>query len=106
MQEIRLRVLCFPRENIFRLICLETDIAVEGNTIKEAKDKMGDALTLYLTSFTDDELNSWAFIRKAPIQYSFFWHIGSFASTISKMRNHLSSLKAIYNPKSTNLSFA
>ena len=72
---IQLRIVGFNKNGIFQFICLETDIAISAETHADAKNKMRDALTSYFQSFSKAELESGAFIRKAPMRYRVGWYL-------------------------------
>lgn len=104
-ETIQLRVLGFNQNGIFRFICLETDIVVTSDTLIGAKIKMKDALLSYFKSFSEEELESFAFMRSAPKKYHALWYILSVAGFIKNVTFFFSS-KVDYDPHSHNLRLA
>lgn len=92
-QIIHLRFYIRRRNNSFEAICLETNIAVVANNFNELIGKISDSTSLYLDSFSKQEINSKKYIRKASFKYILLWNIGFFVSRL------IESLK--YNGPST-----
>ncbi len=98
------RMLAFERQDGWRMICLDTDIAVAAATWDELESKMKDAMTLYLRSFTGEELQRGAYIRLAPISYRVRWW---FRWNIVRLMRLLSGpIRATYDISTSRLNFA
>jgi len=103
---IILRVVAFVQDNRFHLLCLETDIAVVGDSLHEAKQKISDALIAYFKSFSDDEIINGNYLRKAPMRYRFLFTISKYVYNIMQIFKNLSSFTVNYDKNSEHLSFA
>lgn len=66
---IYLRVLSYQKDNEFFSVCLDTGILTCAKSMQESLVKMNDALTVYMKSFTQEEINAGDYIRKAPLKY-------------------------------------
>jgi hypothetical protein len=86
------------------MICLDTDIMVEADSWDNLTRKMEDATILYLRSFSDEELETGAYIRKAPLSYQIRWELVRALMTLFHWLSSPS--KAIYDPQSSRLRFA
>lgn len=98
------RMLAFERQDGWRMICLDTDIAVAAETWAELESKMKDAMGLYLRSFSSDELQGKAYIRLAPSSYRLRWW---FRWNVVRLMRLLSGpIRATYDITTSRLSFA
>jgi hypothetical protein len=104
MHEIRLRVFGFVRGGNTYLVCLETYQVVRGKDLSEAKQKMIDALTVYLKSFSTEEIHSGHYLRPAPIRYRAMWALMSVVGMMFQAWALL--LSFIYDPQSERLKLA
>lgn len=104
-QIIELRIIGFNLDGNFQFICLETDIAISSETLHGAKEKMRDALLSYFQSFSKKEIETNAFMRRAPLKYSVLWYLLSIAGFIKNLTFFFSS-KVDYDPNSQNLKLA
>lgn len=100
---IELRVIGFHRHNTVHLLCLDTDIAVRANSIEEAKRKMVDAMTCYLTSFSKEEIVQGKFLRYSPARYRFLWRVGML---LGFLRRLMQTFSTTYDPHSGQVKFA
>ncbi|MGH2574332.1 MAG: hypothetical protein ACRDFC_01380 [Ignavibacteria bacterium] len=101
---IVLSVLSYYENGNYYSICLDTNIIVRGKTIEESIQKMKDALTVYMRSFTKDEIESEQYIRKAPFKYKLkMWSL-ILAIIFKSFKGSISS--AEFDSSSQNLSFA
>jgi hypothetical protein len=96
---IPLRMLLMFREGKVDIICLETNIAVTGANEPEAIAKMRDATTLYLESFSDQEIAKRKYKRPAPLKYQIL-------SLITALAHNVRRYRADYNSADKNLRFA
>ena len=103
---IKLRVVGFARHGKFYAICLDTYNVVRGNSFEETKGKMADALTLYMRSFTEEEILSGAYLRPAPIQFRIAWALLSIVGLVNRAIFTVSSFIASYDPQSERLRLA
>lgn len=102
---IKLRVMGFVHDSRFELICLDTDIAVSADSIQEAKVKMQNATVSYFKSFSDEEIESGKFLRKAPIRYFVWWRVGNLIRVAARVVYFFSSI-ADYDKDSHTLRLA
>jgi hypothetical protein len=105
MQEIRLRILAHKNNNVYFAICLETDIAIQANSIPKLKSKMRDAILSYFKSFTKEEVESCQYIRKAPLEYRIKWNVIS-CVRFAKQLLRLMVFNINYNPTTHKLQVA
>ncbi|HET6400522.1 MAG TPA: hypothetical protein VFH95_03905 [Candidatus Kapabacteria bacterium] len=104
MDSIILPMMAFGTEGDLKMICLDTDIVVAADNWDTLFRKMKDATLLYLRSFSSEELQAGAYIRKAPFKYQVRWKLGM---TLSRIIRFISGpTEAIYDPQSSNLRFA
>ena len=104
MDAITLRMMAFDDEELWNMICLDTDIAVSAKSFDELIKKMEDATILYLKSFSQEELLRRAYIRKAPASYRLKWHISTKLFGLLKLLSGPS--EAIYDATDSHLRFA
>jgi len=104
--QIRLRIIGFARRGKYYGICLETYNVVRADSFQEVKMKMKDALTLYLRSFTEEELSTGSYLRPAPIQYRALWVLAMVGLLSRALIRRMSSFVADYDPHSENLRLA
>ena len=98
------RMLAFERHDGWRMICLDTDIAVAAVTWDELESKMRDAMRLYLLSFTYEELQQRVYVRLAPVSYRVRWW---FRWNVVRLMHLLSGpIRATYDIDTSRLSFA
>jgi hypothetical protein len=102
---IYLRVLGYNYEGDFRLICIETNIAVEAETLHEAKSKMRDAVLSYFQTFSEEEIEAGAYLRKAPLRYSTLWYVARCTMGLRWISVFFRSL-VTYDPRSNQLKLA
>jgi hypothetical protein len=105
MHEIALRVMAHKKNGIYFAICLETDVAVQADSVQEVKSKMRDALLSYFKSFESKEIEAGEYIRLAPLHYRIRWnaiYIVRFSGQL--LRSMIFNIN--YNPSSRHLSFA
>ena len=100
---IRLRFLVIQRGNKFEAICLDTNIANRANTLESIKQKIFDSTSLYLRSFSKEEIADHVYIRKAPLKYHILWYMPSIANIFLPKYSHD---KAEFDASSGKLSFA
>ena len=101
---LNLRMLAFEHRGEWRMICIDTDIAVAAATWEEIEAKMKDAISLYLRSFTPDELRQGKYIRIAPASYRARWW---FRQTVGRLMRLISGpIRATYDVDTSMLSFA
>ena len=97
-------MLAFERRGEWRMICLDTNIAVAAATWESVETKMKDATRLYLRSFTPTELRQGTYIRLAPATYRARWW---FRKTVVRLMRLLSGpIRATYDINTSLLSFA
>lgn len=101
-KEITLRVIGFSRKGIVHFLCLETDIAVRGDSVEDAKRKMIDALRSYFETFSEEEMQQGDFIRSSPLRYHMMWRVGMFAGFLRRLMTY----NTTYDPHSGQLRFA
>jgi hypothetical protein len=102
-RSIRLRLLVVYKENKFQSICLDTNIANRADSFDQLKQKIFDSTSLYLNSFSEDELLNKAYVRKAPLKYELIWHFKLLQHFFSREYERK---EANYNPHSGKLRFA
>ena len=102
-KEITLRVIGFTRKSGYHFLCLDTDIAVRGDSIEDTKRKMVDALRSYFETFTEEEMERGKFIRYSPFRYRVLWRVGMFAGFLRRL---MQTFNTTYDPHSGQLRFA
>jgi len=105
IHEIALRVMAHKKDGEYFAICLETDVAVQANSIQEMKSKMRDAMLSYFKSFEPEEIEAGEYIRMAPLHYRIRWntiYIIHFAGQL--LRSMIFNVN--YDPSSRHLRFA
>lgn len=105
MQKIVLRAIGQKKGDTYTVICLDTDIMVQGTSAEEVERKVRDALLSYFKSFSKQEIERGAFIRKAPIRYFAKWYI---VNALSFTRNilNLIAYNFNYDPSSRHINLA
>jgi len=102
--EIKLRVIAFARNGHIYVVSLDTNQIVRGESFDEVKKKMKDALTVYMKSFSADELDSNKYVRLAPLRYRVVWNLMMTMGRAFKAWATL--LDFIYDPQSERLKLA
>ena len=106
MTELRLRIVAYSRRGYYYAVCLDTYNVVRGQSLDEAKRKMADALTLYLKSFSEEELTRREYLRPGPLLYRAMWHFLSLAGAMTNAISSITHFIANYDPHSERLRFA
>lgn len=101
---IYLRIMAFEDKGKFFAICIDTNIVVRGETMQNAKDKMIDAISSYLNTFSVEEINSGQYVRIAPFKYRFLYK--ALPKVIRFLKLITQTSKIEYNPDSKNVRFA
>ena len=101
--QISLRVIGFSRKGSIHFLCLDTDVAVRGNSVEDAKRKMVDALRSYFETFTEKEMEQGEFIRYSPLRYRLLWRVGM---GVGFLRRLMQTFVTTYDPHSGQLKFA
>ena len=94
----------FRKGEMWYMLSLDTNIAVQARSWEELTEKMKDATILYLESFSPQELATGKWIRKAPVKYWIAWR---FKHTFVRAMNLLNGpLEADYDPTTSRMRFA
>ena len=101
-EEISLRIVGQKKGNIYFAICLETDVAVQGNSKEEVGRKMRNALLAYFKSFNPEELRRGDFLRRVPFQYHAQWYVLRAVRFAKEILNTITFV-AEYDPSSRRL---
>lgn len=101
---IILRVISYVKDDHYYAICLDTDIVVQGKSLIEVKNKIIDAVTVYMRSFNEKEIEQEKFIRKAPLKYFFRLWLFALQFTFYQIKGSINS--AEYDPQSHHLKLA
>ena len=104
-KSVPLRVIGFVRDGNFQMICIDTDVAISAKSEEEAKRKLVDALVSYFKTFSNEELESGLFWRRAPLTFFLLWYF-SLTRNFAKGIFYLFSSKADYDLNSHNLRLA
>ncbi len=100
---ISLRVVGFSRKGEQYFLCLDTDVAVRGDSVENAKRKMVDALRSYFETFTEEEMERGEYLRYSPLRYRVLWNAGML---LGFLRRLIQVFSAAYDPHSGQLKFA
>lgn len=68
VDELNLHILIEKEEDIFSAICLELDVATQGNTFEEAKKNIREAIEIYLEDVVESGDEKEFIPRAAPIE--------------------------------------
>jgi hypothetical protein len=102
---ICLRIIGFNHEGDFRLICLETSVAIQAETLHGANQKMQDAILSYFQTFNKEEIEAGAYLRKASMKYYVMWHMARLSLSWKWITVFFRSF-ITYDPRSNQLKLA
>jgi hypothetical protein len=101
-EAIHFRIIVWRKNNQFRAVCIETNLAFQAKTEADLYQKIQDGLLSYIECFSEQEFISKAYLRPAPVRYRILW----FLKPIMAWVNSSKPTKANYNPQSGKLKFA